>query len=83
MDNMAIVRYKPGQTLTLLPLEVEVTVKHNTLAAGGVNYDEAVVTVAKKTGELVSVPVAIQDDYLTTRKPAPRRRWLLGQKATR
>lgn len=61
--------YKPGQKLTYLPHNQQVEVIHNTLKAGGVNSDEAVVFVKNKTGFILAVPVAVQDTYLTTAPP--------------
>jgi hypothetical protein len=61
--------YKPGQKLTYLPHNKSVEVIHNTLKAGGVNSDEAVVFVKNSTGFILAVPVAVQDKYLTTAPP--------------
>ena len=45
------------------------TVVHNSLKAGGVNSDEAYVTVITKNGLLFNVPVDVQDQYLTAEPP--------------
>lgn len=65
----APIKYKPGQQLTHKPTNSVVTVVHNSLKPGGVNEHEAVVTVRTKQNSLISVPVDIQDQYLTTEPP--------------
>lgn len=69
---MDIVKYKVGQKLTHIHLNQEVTVVHSTLKPGGVNYEEAFVTVRTKQNTLIPIPVEIQDDYLTTAPPKPK-----------
>ena len=66
-----------------MPNKIEVTVIHNTLAAGGVNANDAVVTVVSKQGTLTNVPVAVQDEYLTTTKFNKFRLWPLGRSASK
>ena len=75
-------KYRVAQKLTLKKLNQEVTVKHVT------PYHEegdpnAVVTVELKSGAIVNVPVAIQDDYLTTDPPKKMRIWPLTRASSK
>lgn len=64
-----IIKYKPDTELTYKPGNARVKVIHNTLKAGGINADEAVVWIETKQGTPVAIPVAQQDRYLTTEPP--------------
>lgn len=74
-------KYKVDQELTYKPLNQRVKVSHVT------PYHEeadpnAFVTVELKSGDLRSVPVAVQDDYLTT-DPPKKRIWPLTRAASK
>lgn len=63
-------KYKKGQEITHKRLNVRVKVVHVTPYHDDADQ-HAVVTVELKNGDLRSIPVAIQDDYLTTDPPKP------------
>lgn len=65
MDN-----FQPGQIVTYIPLNQSVTVVHNSTLVGQVRGTDAV-TVKLKNGDLRTVPVAIQDNFLTRNPPKP------------
>lgn len=62
-------KYKVGDELTYKPINQRVKVIHNTLKAGAVNAAEAFVTIRTKQNSIINVPVAVQEDYLTTESP--------------
>lgn len=66
---MSAIKYKKGQKLTYKVSNQEVTVTHNTLKAGGVNEEEAIVWVETKQRTPIAIPVAEQDRYLTEAPP--------------
>lgn len=63
-------KYKVGQKLTYKPLNAVVTVAHVTPYHAD-DDQHAAVTVRLANGDLRTVPVAIQDDVLTTDAPKP------------
>lgn len=65
---MEVKNYKKGDTLTYKPANAICRVVHNTLKPGGVNAEEATVWVRYRNA-LQGVPVAVQDDFLTTEPP--------------
>ena len=66
-----VMKYHVGDELTYKPGNSRVKVIHNTLKAGGVNLDEAIVWIETKQGTPIAIPVAQQDRYLTTDAPLP------------
>lgn len=62
-------KYKVGDELTYKSSNQRVKVIHTTLKAGAVNAAEAFVTIRTKQNSIINVPVAVQDDYLTTDPP--------------
>ena len=67
-----------GQELTYKPLNQRVTVAHVT-PYHDADDQHAAVTVRLKSGDIRTVPVAIQDDYLTVEAPLPwTKRWPLA-----
>lgn len=73
-----VVKYHVGDKLTYKPGNAQVTVIHNTLKAGAVNADEAIVWIETKQRTPIAIPVAQQDRYLTTEKPLPSpKKWPL------
>lgn len=73
-------KYKKGQLLTYKPLNQRVTVVHVTPYHES-GDEHALVIVRKYTGDLMPVPVAIQDEYLTLdppRKTGPGLKNLFG-----
>jgi len=65
MDN-----FQKGQIVTYIPLNQSVKVVHNSTLAGQQRGTDAV-TIRLKNGDLRTVPVAEQDDYLTRNPPVP------------
>lgn len=64
-----IKKYHVGDELTYKTSNQRVKVIHTTLKAGAVNADEAFVTIRTKQNTPITIPVAVQDDYLTTEPP--------------
>lgn len=62
--------YQKGETLTYLPLNQAVTVVHNSSLPGQTRGTDAV-TIRLKNGYLITVPEAVQDEYLTRNPPKP------------
>lgn len=56
--------YKKGQTLFYLG-KTRSTVIHNTLKAGGVNADEAVLFLRTVQGTCIAIPVAEQELFVS------------------
>lgn len=65
--------YQKGETLTYIPHNQQVTVIHNSTLVGQIRGTDAV-TIRLKNGDLRTVPVAVQDDFLTRTPPVVRPR---------
>jgi len=65
--------YAKGETLTYIPHNQPVTVVHNSTLVGQIRGTDAV-TIRLKNGDLRTVPVAVQDEYLTRNPPVVRPR---------
>lgn len=65
--------YQKGETLTYIPHNQPVTVVHNSTLAGQIRGTDTVF-VRLKNGDIRSVPVAMQNEFLTRNPPVVRPR---------
>lgn len=68
MDN-----FQPGQIVTYIPHNQQVTVIHNSTLVGQIRGTDTVF-IRLKNGDLRSIPVAVQDEFLTRNPPVVRPR---------
>lgn len=67
-----VTKYKRSTRLKYKPNGKAVWVMYNSLSAGGLNYDTANVYVMQKGGDLITIPIALQNEFLEPYPPSER-----------